>query len=204
MKLTGTFIVVRHGESLSNRERHFALNGDVGLTETGREQAREVAEQIAAGFAPGRVVSSHFRRALESAEIIAARLALPLEVLQGIHERDLGCLKGQPWSRHRELAASDPTYNPERDWLWRPAGGESYEDVRLRVIPRLEELRLRYPHGESVIVSHGAVMRAIHSHFSGSWDRSFIPQNCAILLLPFGSNGFHQPNILCSSPAEGV
>jgi probable phosphoglycerate mutase len=204
LRPTGTFILVRHGESQSNRDRHFAISGEVGLTETGRRQAREVAEQIASGFRPARVVTSHFRRALESAEIISSRLELPLEVLEGIHERDLGCLKGQPWSRHKELCESDPAYDPKRDWLWRPEGGESYEDVRLRVIPRLEELRLRYGHDQSVVVSHGAVMRAIHSHFSGSWDRSFIPQNCAILLLPFDANGFHQPNVLCTTPAEGV
>ena len=204
MESTGTFILVRHGESQSNRDRHFALNGDVGLTETGRHQAEEVTGQIAAGFAPARVLSSHFRRAMESAEIIARRLDLPLEVVEGIHERDLGCLKGQPWTRHRELAESDPSYDPQQDWLWRPQGGESYQDVQRRVVPRLEELRRRFTNGESVIVSHGAVMRAVFSHFSGSWDHSFIPQNCAILLLPFDSKGFHRPNVLCSTPSEGV
>lgn len=204
MEPTGTFILVRHGESQSNRDRYFAWNGDVGLTDTGRLQAQEVAEQIAAGFTPARVLSSHFRRATESAEIIARRLSLPLEVVEGIQERDLGCLKGQPWTMYRSLAESDPAYDPQRDWLWRPQGGESYEDVQHRVVPRLEELRRRFPTGESVIVSHGAVMRAVFSHFSGAWDHSFIPQNCAILLLPFDSNGFHKPDVLCSTPAEGV
>ncbi|HSM88059.1 MAG TPA: histidine phosphatase family protein [Candidatus Limnocylindrales bacterium] len=204
MEPTGTFILVRHGESQSNRDRHFAASGEVPITELGRRQAREAAGQIAVNFRPRRVISSTFRRARQSAEILAAALQLPVEVVEDLHERDLGCLKGRPWEHRHEVARNDPAYDPEREWLWRPCGGESYEDVRLRVLPVLEQLRLRYPQGESVVVSHGAVMRSIHAHFSGAWDRSFIPQNCAMLLLPFDLNTFHPPRVLCSTPAEGA
>ena len=100
------FILVRHGESESNRDSCFALNGDVPLTDLGRQQARDAAAQIARLFNPQRVISSTFARAHQSAEIISAALSLPLEIVDGIQERDLGSLKGQPWHEHAALTAS--------------------------------------------------------------------------------------------------
>jgi probable phosphoglycerate mutase len=190
------FILVRHGESESNRDSRFALNGDVPLTDLGRQQAGEAAAQIARYFNPERIVSSTFTRARQSAEIISAALRLPWEVVEGIQERDLGALKGQPWHEHAAMTATDPNYDPEREWLWRPAGGESYEDVRQRVMPVLQELRERHPAEELVIVSHGAVMRAIWSQLTGAWINSFIPDNCAMLLIPHDGRQFFPPQVV--------
>jgi broad specificity phosphatase PhoE len=190
------FIMVRHGESESNRDSRFALSGDVPITDLGRQQARDVATQIARFFSPQRIISSTFTRAIQSAEIIAAALQLPMELVDGIQERDLGALKGQPWHHHAAMTANDPNYDPEREWLWRPAGGESYEDVRQRVMPVLDDLRGRYPAEELVIVSHGAVMRAVWSHLTGAWISSFIPNNCAMLLIPHDGQQFFPPQIV--------
>jgi|GEM_PF-361103 ribonuclease H / adenosylcobalamin/alpha-ribazole phosphatase len=197
------FIMVRHGESESNRDSCFALNGDVPLTDLGRQQAHEAATQIARLFNPQRIISSTFTRARQSADIISAELSLPLEVVDGIQERDLGSLKGQPWHEHAALTKVDPNYDPEREWLWRPPGGESYEDVRQRVMPVLDSLRSRYAAEELVIVSHGAVMRAVWSQFTGAWISSFIPRNCAMLLLPHDGQRFFLPQVISSDSAAG-
>jgi broad specificity phosphatase PhoE len=190
------FILVRHGESESNRDSRFALNGDVPLTDLGRQQARDAAAQISRFFNPQRIISSTFARAHQSAEIISAALSLPLEIVDGIQERDLGSLKGQPWHQHATLTAADPNYDEQREWLWRPPGGESYEDVRRRVMPVLESLRSRYPAEELVLVSHGAVMRAIWSQLTGAWINSFIPKNCALLLIPHDGKQFLEPAVI--------
>lgn len=188
--------MVRHGESESNRDSRFALSGDVPITDLGRQQARDVATQIARFFSPQRIISSTFTRALQSAEIIAAALHLPMELVDGIQERDLGALKGQPWHAHAALTAADPNFDPEREWLWRPPGGESYDDVRQRVMPVLDDLRSRYPAEELVIVSHGAVMRAVWSNLTGEWINSFIPSNCAMLLIPHDGRQFFPPQVV--------
>jgi ribonuclease H / adenosylcobalamin/alpha-ribazole phosphatase len=195
------FILVRHGESESNRDSCFALNGDVPLTDLGRQQARDVAAHIARRFNPQRVISSTFARARQSADIISAALSLPLEIVDGIQERDLGTLKGQPWHEHAVLTKADPNYDSRREWLWRPPGGESYEDVRQRVIPVLESLRSRYPADELVLVSHGAVMRAVWSQLTGAWISSFIPGNCAMLLVPHDGQRFFPPQVISGDAA---
>ena len=109
---TGKLIMVRHGESERNRDRRFTVSSEVSLTELGRRQAHEAAQLIARKFRPEIVISSPFARARQTSEIIAAELKLPIEVVQDIHERDLGTLKGHSYDDLREVARNDPSYNP--------------------------------------------------------------------------------------------
>ena len=110
----GKLIMVRHGESESNRSRIFAASGEVPLTEVGRKQAKVLAARISLRFKPRRVASSRFKRALETAEIIAAALELPLEVVDGLEERDLGYLKGRPWAERPEASAEAASFLGQR------------------------------------------------------------------------------------------
>ena len=129
-----------------------------------------------------RIVSSRFKRALQTAEIIAAGLRLPLEVVDGLEERDLGYLKGRPWAEKPEASAEAASFlKNEEQWLWRPAGGESYEDVRRRAVAVLLALGARYPHEDVVVATHGAVMLAVWAHLAGGYRHAQVPRNCGIL-----------------------
>src|SRR5260370_17121144 len=75
--MAGKFIMVRHGESEGNRERRFTLSSEVPLTEAGIHQAHQVAQRIARHFKPEIIVSSPFRRARHTSQIIAAEFPLP-------------------------------------------------------------------------------------------------------------------------------
>lgn len=178
----GKLIMVRHGESEANRSCVFAGSGEVPLTDTGRRQARELAARIGAHFKPERIVSSSFRRALQTAEIIAAGLRLPLEVVEGLQERDLGYLKGRPWAEKPEASAEAASFlNNEEQWLWRPSGGESYEDVRRRAVAVLLALGARYVQGDLVVATHGAVMLSVWAHLAGGYRHAQVPRNCGII-----------------------
>ena len=139
----GKLIIVRHGETEANRGRVVAASGDIPLNETGRQQALESAQRIAKHFHPKRIISSHFLRARQTAEIIAAELQLPAEVWDDIHERELGSLKGEPYTKELELALQDANFDPTKKWNWRPPGGESFEDIRERTASAFERLRAR-------------------------------------------------------------
>lgn len=128
----GRLILVRHGESESNLAQAFSASPDIELTETGRIQAHEAARRIKGRFAPAAVLCSHFKRARETAGIIGTELNLPVEILEDIHERDLGAFRGHSYEMLRALVKQAPDYDPAKGWLWRPQDGESYEDVRIR------------------------------------------------------------------------
>src|ERR1700680_1337130 len=196
MDKRGKLIMVRHGESEGNRDRRFTISAEVPLTELGRQQAREAAERIAKRFAPDRIISSPYRRARQTSEIIASELGLPIEVVHDLHERDLGVLKGESYDLLRDLAGQDSGYDPKRGWLWRPEGGESYEDVRQRVSVAIDQIRQRYPDQELVVVSHGGVMLSMWAHLTGAWEGAHLPPNCGIVLIEHEPDRLHQPKII--------
>jgi len=192
----GRFIMVRHGESEGNRERRFTKSSEVGLTELGIRQAHDVARKIAQLFKPQIVISSPFRRARHTSEIIASELNLRIETVPDLHERDLGCLKGHSYDDLRALVLKDPSYDPGRGWSWKPEGGESYEDVRERVMAAVDQLLRSYPQDEIVIVSHGGVMLSVWAHITGQWHGAHLPPNCGIVLIEHDGRRMRVPRIV--------
>jgi broad specificity phosphatase PhoE len=196
MAKLGRLILVRHGESEGNRDRRFSISSEVELTEIGRRQAHEVAQRIKTRFQPELIFSSSFLRARQTSAIIAAELNLPVEVVEDIHERDLGTLRGESYDRLRELVKLAPDFDPKQGWLWRPEGGESYEDVRLRVTAAFNRLRGRFPEHEVVVVSHGGVMLSMWAHITGRWEGAHLPPNCGIVLVEHDGERFELPQII--------
>jgi probable phosphoglycerate mutase len=199
----GRLILVRHGESSGNRERVFAIEpADLPLTDLGYRQAREAGLQIAALFEPELVVASPYVRARETARVIAEILQLPLEIEPRLYERDVGVLKGQSYDS-LTIAAD---YDHASPWAWKPAGGESYEEVRARVAPILDRLAAAHPSRDVVIVSHGGVMQTLWSHVTGSWRGAHAPPNCGIVVIEHGPQGYSPPRIVgdvCSAADAG-
>jgi broad specificity phosphatase PhoE len=189
----GRLILVRHGESVGNRDRTFGAEPHaLPLTELGYQQAREVGETIGKLFQPMHVVASYYLRAQETARVIAEALQLPLEIEPKLHERDVGELKGQPY----ESIYTQSEYDPKRPWAWKPEGGESFEDVMRRVGPILDRLAQANVGRDVVVVSHGGVMKALWAHVTGEWDGAHTPPNCGIVLVEHGSRGYARPQVI--------
>lgn len=188
----GKLILVRHGESEGNLARRFTTTPAAPLTDLGRVQAHGAAKRIARLFKPELVVTSPYTRALDTAEIIAAGLSLPLEVQPGIHERSFGYLAGHPY----EAVNDDPTFGSAGPWDWKPNGGESYEDVRRRVGPIVDRLAADNRKREIVIVSHGGVMLALWAHAAGRWDDAPLAPNCGIVLIEHDAAGYGSPKMI--------
>lgn len=163
--------LVRHGQSRWNVLR--LTQGQTAhppLTALGREQARSAAERIAADLAdgsgsaggrlPARLVTSDLTRAVQTAQIIAARMQLRVEVDQRWREQHLGRLQGRSyehtWAAAEQVDWSDP-HAPIH-------GGESLMQVRERVTEAFEQLD---PTGVSIVVSHGDSIRAVIAHLHG-------------------------------------
>lgn len=185
-------ILVRHGESEGNRDRRFTQSSDVPLTTTGCSQARHAADQIAAQFHVELVVTSPFRRAQQTAEIIAAALGVPLSVETDLREQNFGALAGQPY----EAMIVDVATHDGPRWEWRPRGGESLVDVYERTVPVVERLARAHRQRDVVVVSHGGVMFALGAYLSGGWETSQVPPNCGILAVSHDESGYGAPMII--------
>jgi probable phosphoglycerate mutase len=177
----GRLILVRHGESEGNSAQRFSANTEIGLTDLGVAQAREAGKTIASRFAAKRIVSSPFRRARWTSELIAAEIGYggEIRIEPDLRERSIGELAGQPYRSMSE----HPDYVLERFWEWRPAGGESLVDVRDRASRVLARIATAHPDEDVVVVSHGGVMLSLCAHVEGTWNRRRVASNCELIVL---------------------
>jgi broad specificity phosphatase PhoE len=151
--------LARHGETRWNRERR--LQGQtqwVPLTARGRAQARELADHLAP-FRPGAIVSSDLARARETADILAARLTIPVTEEPCLRERSFGAAEG----RLVGVLAIHRLSRPDA----RDGGAESLRDFFDRVAGCLEGLRREPPARRLVVVAHGGVLRVGRAYLAG-------------------------------------
>jgi 2,3-bisphosphoglycerate-dependent phosphoglycerate mutase len=115
--MTGTLILLRHGESEWNAKNLFTGWVDVDLAATGEAEARHGGELIAAaGALPTVVHTSVLRRAIRTSEIAlhaADRHWIPVRRSWRLNERHYGALQGK--DKKQTLAE----YGEEQFMLWR-------------------------------------------------------------------------------------
>jgi broad specificity phosphatase PhoE len=145
-----TLLIARHGETEWNREERYQGHADPPLNETGRAQAEALAEKLADERVEA-VYSSDLRRAAETAEIVGARLGLPVEHEPGLREIDVGSWQGLT------KAQIDG----------RPWDGETYEQHADRVTRALQAIAARHPDGQVLVVSHGGTLRRVQQAVLG-------------------------------------
>lgn len=160
--LAPTIYFIRHGETDWNAEARLQGQRDVELNGFGRVQAEEVALRLAAVLAdPGSVphVASPLGRARETMEIMRRALGLDpagYRVEPRLIELTFGRWEGKTW---KEVRRAEPAAAAERErgkWGFVPPGGESYADLRERLVPLVAELS-----APIVMVSHGGVARCL-------------------------------------------
>ena len=181
----GRLLLIRHAESEGNRDQVFTATPSVPLTERGRQQAAAAGRWIRERHDPIRVVSSPYTRARETAAIVADVLRIPIMVEEDLRERDYGLLAGQAYATPR------PGYDRERYWLWRPVGGETLEEVLVRVGAVLDRVAAAAADHDVVVVSHGAVMMAAQRNATGTWPPAGrVVRNAGIVVVDHGDGRF--------------
>jgi probable phosphoglycerate mutase len=196
----GRLLLMRHGESEGNRDRVFTRTPEVPITETGCAQARAAAEWIAARYRPTRVVCSPFRRARQTAEIVAEVLATPIEVEPDLRERSYGDLAGLPYSAARSLT----TYDPAVYWEWcPPGGGETLVEVATRAGAVLDRVVRSAPDHDVVVVSHGAVMIALLRHLTGEWGVPRAVRNTGLIVAEHSAGVYGRAQVIEAGRGPG-
>lgn len=169
--------LLRHGESEGNVRKINQGRIDMPLTERGREQAATAGRWLAGlGVQPEVIYASPLRRAWETAEIViqqfsgADTLVCQSEVTQtgvsapprftmheepDVIEYNVGDISGltveeiharHPGFEHRPL---------DERGCWTEFGGESYEDVQVRLGRFIERVSREHSGHDVIAVSHG-------------------------------------------------
>ena len=154
---------MRHGETEYHAQKRVLGRLDIGLNETGREQAR-LAATFFDDVELSAVYCSPLKRCRETARPVADSKGLDVVILDGLMEVDMGDWDGRPF---KEL------FEEEGDlvgrWMQNPStlpipGGENFNAVRERVMGASEEITARHGDEDQVlIVSHGGPIRGMLS-----------------------------------------
>ena len=150
-------ILARHGETSWNREGRNQGRTPTELNARGVQQAKNLARALRK-FPIRALYSSPLRRAGQTAETIAQTVSLPVILLDGLMEMDLGRVDGLTNAEMRERF-------PEIVEGWRndPSsvrmpGGETLGDVQKRGWQAIDGIRRENPGAHAVAVTHNFVI----------------------------------------------
>lgn len=189
-------LLVRHGETDSNKEMRFVGRGDYPLNDTGRQQVETTAQKLI-GRSIDHFYSSPASRAFETATILNQKIGAPLTKHDALWELDFNRWEGMTI---QEIMQSDPegwrSFFELRDDA--PHGGETLEDAAIRGREWINHIHAAHPeHAERPltigVASHGGFLQTLLCELLGTSKRTFWPyrfQNAALAevwVYPLGS-----------------
>jgi len=165
--MSGTLVLVRHGQSEWNLKNLFTGWRDVDLTPQGHEEAKAAGRMLAARKMTFDIAfTSVLMRAQKTCAYILDAVGQPdLTTIrdQALNERDYGDLSGLNKDDARARWGEEQVHIWRRSYAVAPPGGESLRDTGARVWPYY--MHVVQPHvlrGETVLVAaHGNSLRAL-------------------------------------------
>lgn len=150
-------LLARHGQSVWHHDNRYVSRTDIGLTQTGYEQARALASRVS-DEGVDLVLSSPLSRALETAKPAAEALGVQLRTDERLRELDFGLWEAKTFS---EIQVDDPERAARflDDASFGFPGGEPLGSGAGRAIEVFGDLS-RQNAGETVlVVAHNTLLR---------------------------------------------
>ncbi|EJN00014.1 2,3-bisphosphoglycerate-dependent phosphoglycerate mutase [Phyllobacterium sp. YR531] len=183
--MSGTLVLVRHGQSEWNLKNLFTGWRDPALTELGHEEAKDAGKRLKAkGLKFDIAYTSVLSRAQNTLQHILEEVGQTgLETIrdQALNERDYGDLSGLNKDDARAKWGEDQVHIWRRSYDVPPPGGESLRDTGARVWPYyLHEVQPHVLRGETVLVAaHGNSLRALIMALDGLTGEEIVAQELA-------------------------
>jgi 2,3-bisphosphoglycerate-dependent phosphoglycerate mutase len=165
--MTGTLVLVRHGQSEWNLKNLFTGWKDPALTEKGIAEARSAGQRLKAkGLKFDICFTSALSRAQNTLKLILEEMGqtgLPETRDQALNERDYGELTGLNKDDARAKWGEEQVHIWRRSYDVPPPGGESLKDTLARSLPYyVNKVQPHVLDGKSVLVAaHGNSLRSL-------------------------------------------
>lgn len=161
-----TLLLVRHGESLGNRDERFLGHTDLGLSDLGHRQAAALAKALRDRHLDA-VYSSDLQRAMQTVTPAATEHGLTVIPRRGLREIFAGDWEGRLfddlirfWPREREVWKNNIGFAC-------PPNGESVMELYARIEQTLAEIAAENE-GKTVLCgTHATPVRAMTAHLMG-------------------------------------
>ncbi|MBT3583457.1 MAG: 2,3-bisphosphoglycerate-dependent phosphoglycerate mutase [Halobacteriovoraceae bacterium] len=193
-------VLIRHGQSVWNKENRFTGWTNVDLSEQGRQEAANAGVKLSElGLNFNIIYTSVLDRAIQTATIIKEKMSLELPLLKHwrLNERHYGALQGLNKQETADKHGADQVLVWRRSYNTRPPlldeadaavpaewgadcprilRGESLEDCVERVIPFwTEEVCPQLKAGATVLIAaHGNSLRGLMKHLFEISDEEIV------------------------------
>ena len=171
------FGLIRHAQTVWNREKKVQGHRDSPLTADGERQASSWG-LILSQFSWDRILASDTGRALTTGERINAFLKLPIETDPRLREQDWGQWAGKTIPQIQTELAQVLDDQINAGWNFCPPGGEDRKSVLVRSQWALQEAFTRWPGENILVVTHEGVIKSLVYHLCG---RKFLPTEPPLL-----------------------
>jgi alpha-ribazole phosphatase len=152
--------MVRHGETELNSGLRYWGKTDVPLGTGGLKQAERLGRRLAGEKIDWVYASSH-KRALLTAQTIAARHNLVVTACDELREIDFGRIEGLTYAEVQQQFPAVARSWVERDPTLSYPEGESLAELDLRIARFSERLKERAPEDTVLVVAHSGVLRSL-------------------------------------------
>ncbi|WP_421951852.1 2,3-bisphosphoglycerate-dependent phosphoglycerate mutase [Pelagibacterium sp.] len=183
--MTGTLILVRHGQSEWNLKNLFTGWKNPGLTDLGIEEAKKAGQALKArGTVPDAYFTSALTRAQSTLDLMLEEMGITdLTIVRDhkLNERDYGDLSGLNKDDAREKWGEEQVHIWRRSYDVPPPGGESLKDTAARVLPYYQaEIEPLLKAGKTVLVTaHGNSLRALVMKLEGLDEEAILKREIA-------------------------
>jgi 2,3-bisphosphoglycerate-dependent phosphoglycerate mutase len=183
--MTGTLILVRHGESEWNLKNLFTGWRNPDLTEKGIGEARATGKALKAkGIVPDLYYTSALRRAQHTLDLMLEEMdILNVTITRNValNERDYGDLSGLNKDDAREKWGEEQVLIWRRSFDVPPPGGESLKDTAARTLPYYEaEILPLLKAGKTILIAaHGNSLRALVMAIEGLTPEQILKREIA-------------------------
>ena len=171
------FGLIRHAQTVWNREKKIQGHSDSPLSADGERQASSWGQTLSQ-FSWTRILASDTGRALTTGERINAFLKIPIETDARLREQDWGGWVGKTIAQVKAEQPLELAEQIRAGWDFCPPGGEDRKSVLARSQGALQDASTRWP-GESIlVVTHEGVIKSLVYHLC---RRKFLPTEPPLL-----------------------
>lgn len=148
------YILLRHGETIYQTKKKAFLYSwpektPTRLTKEGEKQIKSVAKKLK-DKKIDLIYSSDFFRTRQTAEIVAKELSLKIKFDKQLRDINWGIYQDGPQEIYRQIFSTK-----KQRFSKRPPKGESWRDVKKRMVNFFKKIEKKHKEKTILIVSHG-------------------------------------------------
>ncbi len=203
MQVTRLYLI-RHGQVFGHENRRYNGQGNVPLTDFGKQQARVVSDFLY-NLPLAAVYCSDLDRCIYGAQLITASRGFEISPTPLLRELDAGDWEGCLWEDLQRKYPAEWQARLNDVEHYRVPGGESLRDLADRVRPVLRKILRDHAKSGIALVAHGGVNRIVLLDAIGAaLDRAFaIEQDYGCLnIIDYRHDGSTRVRLVNGGPAR--